>query len=734
MWFESDTGATYIYYDSVWVEIGNSGAVEVASLDDIGDVTITSVDDGDFLKWNGSAWVNDPINLGTDTTGNYMSDVSAGTGISISHTQGEGSTATVAIDATLDELSDVSAASPTEGQFLKWNGTAWVPDDIPTINTLDDVGDVTITSASAGEFLKWNGSAWVNDAIDLGTDTTGSYVQSLVAGTGITLTNNSGEGATPTVAVTANTFETYGAVSAHEADTTNIHGIADTSVLVTLAGTQTLTNKTLTSPTITGVSPAITLAGDLTGSVTLTNLGNGTLTATVAADSVALGTDTTGDYVQNLTAGTGITLSNNSGEGSSPTIAIGQSVATDANPSFAGATLDAVQIGITAAGEIDTTAGNLTIDSAGGTVTVDDNLTVTGNLTVSGTTTSVNTETLTIDDNIIVLNNNATGAPSENAGIEIERGSSTNVALRWNESTDAWQITSDGTTYDDIATAADIDEVAIDSLDDIGDVTITSAANGDALVWNGSAWVNDTIAGGATVSPSAPASPSEGDLWFDTESGLAFVRLSSAWVEIGGPGAGANVAVSSVAPASPSEGDLWFDSDVAATFVYYDSVWVEVGASGFAAVVSDSEPSDPNAGQLWFNSTDGGTYIYYDSVWMEIGAAPFNELLSTVNAKGDLLVGTANDTIDRLAVGSNTQLLSANSATATGLEWITPAYAPTASPTFTGTVTLPSATSIGTVTSTEIGYLDGVTSLIQTQLDTKASTGKAIAMAIVFGG
>ena len=41
--------------------------------------------------------------------------------------------------------------------------------------------------------------------------------------------------------------------------------------------------------------------------------------------------------------------------------------------------------------------------------------------------------------------------------------------------------------------------------------------------------------------------------------------------------------------------------------------------------------------------------------------------------------------------------------------------------------------SVSAVTSTEIGYVDGVTSNIQTQLDTKASTGKAIAMAMVFG-
>jgi len=51
--------------------------------------------------------------------------------------------------------------------------------------------------------------------------------------------------------------------------------------------------------------------------------------------------------------------------------------------------------------------------------------------------------------------------------------------------------------------------------------------------------------------------------------------------------------------------------------------------------------------------------------------------------------------------------------------------APLAGPTFTGTVVLPSTTSIGNVSSTEIGYLDGVTSAIQTQIDSKLSTSVA---------
>ena len=47
----------------------------------------------------------------------------------------------------------------------------------------------------------------------------------------------------------------------------------------------------------------ITLGGDLTGNVTITDLASATLTATVAADSVALGTDTTGSYISTI-AGT----------------------------------------------------------------------------------------------------------------------------------------------------------------------------------------------------------------------------------------------------------------------------------------------------------------------------------------------------------------------------------------------------------------------------------------------
>ena len=82
---------------------------------------------------------------------------------------------------------------------------------------------------------------------------------------------------------------------------------------------------------------------------------------------------------------------------------------------------------------------------AAGTVsgdrTFDANVVVEGNLTVSGTTTTVNSETITLADNIIDLNSNLTsGAPTEHAGIRVMRGDESAVQVRWNETEDHWEV------------------------------------------------------------------------------------------------------------------------------------------------------------------------------------------------------------------------------------------------------------------------------------------------------
>jgi len=115
-----------------------------------------------------------------------------------------------------------------------------------------------------------------------------------------------------------------------------------------------------------------------------------------------------------------------------------------------------------------TSIANLSIT----TLTTSGNATIGGNLTVNGSVTTLSTETINLADNIIVLNSNATGAASENSGIEIERGDDTNVALRWNETSDNWELTTNGTNYYRILTSnSSITTGQLPTITSLGTVT-----------------------------------------------------------------------------------------------------------------------------------------------------------------------------------------------------------------------------------------------------------------------
>lgn len=90
-----------------------------------------------------------------------------------------------------------------------------------------------------------------------------------------------------------------------------------------------------------------------------------------------------------------------------------------------------------------------------GTKTFDGSVVITGNLTVNGSQTIINTTTIEIEDDFIGLVSQQTGTPTLNAGIQVNRGSSADVQLRWNESTDKWQVTTDGSQFQDILTSGD---------------------------------------------------------------------------------------------------------------------------------------------------------------------------------------------------------------------------------------------------------------------------------------
>lgn len=127
--------------------------------------------------------------------------------------------------------------------------------------------------------------------------------------------------------------------------------------------------------------------------------------------------------------------------------------APNANPTFTGTvTADAISANTLVLNQTANVGTNLNVSghaNVTGNLTVSNSVVVSGDLTVSGTTTTINTATLSIADNVITLNSDVTsGSPTENAGVEVLRGSSATVSMRWNETSDLWEITEDGTNYD----------------------------------------------------------------------------------------------------------------------------------------------------------------------------------------------------------------------------------------------------------------------------------------------
>ena len=340
------------------------------------------------------------------------------------------------VDARLSNSAS-NPGSPSAGQIYYntndneirfYNGSNWV-------NLSSATGD--ITGVTAGNGLTGGGSS-------------GAVTLNVVGGTGITAAADSISLDTATasalggVKIGSRITISSGVISADVQSDQNF-----TSALKTkLDGIEASATNTA-DPAITTNGSTPSLATGITGAEVRSLIGAGTSSFDGAYSSLS-GTPTIPSAANDAT----ITIS--AGDG----LQTGGNFTTDqsANETI---TIDVDSTVVRTTGA-QTLAGNKTFSN---------NVVVNGNLTVSGTTTTINTETLTIDDNIIVLNDNASGTPTENAGIEIERGTSTNVLFRWNESNDRWEFTNDGSTYYNIP-------ISSEYSNNSGDITGVTAGSG----------------------------------------------------------------------------------------------------------------------------------------------------------------------------------------------------------------------------------------------------------------
>ena len=310
--------------------------------------------------------------------------------------------------------------------------------------TFDTYGHVTAISTSA-ETVTNSNTTYSISAVDDGTNAiirltdsaAGTDDVTLVAGSNITITP-SGDDITIAAANDNDNDFVDGATFNSSNGELTLSVSSQSDVVVDLDGRYiTAQSDDFGSIAVSGQTTVnASSAGD-----TVTFVGAGGMTITTDTDEVTF-TSANDNDIDYINAG-----SFNSSNGELTLTGVGN----------AGAVIDLDGRFLTSYTEADTLdsvtgRGNTTTNS----VTTGD-LTVNGDLTVSGSHTVTLAEEVKVEDSIFVLNSNETGTPSEDAGLVIERGSATNVAMLWDESADNFAFVNsneDGTTTGNVTIAS----------------------------------------------------------------------------------------------------------------------------------------------------------------------------------------------------------------------------------------------------------------------------------------
>ena len=316
-----------------------------------------------------------------------------------------------------------------------------------------------IFNTTTSQFQVWDGSSWV--ALGEADFTINSASKTVSNGSGATVTlTGPDSGTTDTFDITALTAEGI-TIDGSTADVIKIKH-ADTSSITDLTASSRTYVTGMTFDTFGHVTALTTASETVTqrtdesirnvveGMFTHTDHTNVTVVNDDANNKIKLTSPSDTTYAlanATVSGGSKITLTPNTGS------ATEVSVVGTANQVSVTHSSGSVGIGL----PVDVTIKNdLTVEND---LTVNGDATITGSLTITGDLISTEAERIDLEDSVIQLNSNATGAPNDaaDAGLEVNRGSSTNVKLLWDESADRWTFTNNGTNYYNIPISTEYD-------------------------------------------------------------------------------------------------------------------------------------------------------------------------------------------------------------------------------------------------------------------------------------
>jgi hypothetical protein len=271
------------------------------NLDDLSNVTCPTPVTNDVLQWNGTAWVNAAGGGGGGaTTLDGLTDVTIATPSDqqfLRYNSGSSQwvNTSVTIPTNLDALTDVVVSSPTNLQFLRHNGTNWVNTSVTIPTNLDSLTDVTISTPSTDQVLKYNGSAWVNGTVSGGGGSGTSTLFSTVSRYAVLTT--SGETVYATSSSTVHTGLSWSQTTTSLVMTHASHGrsIGDLVILknvslneiaavITASDTDTFTVTMSNNTTASGISGAYSCGFTFAHNASGASKTGGSLTAPSGAD------------------------------------------------------------------------------------------------------------------------------------------------------------------------------------------------------------------------------------------------------------------------------------------------------------------------------------------------------------------------------------------------------------------------------------------------------------------